>query len=116
MKIIKNLIFLLVVCISGKIALAQQNDPPQWTWAKNVGGSAISMTSDSIGNSYVVGLHSSNVTFGSTTLAGSGVYVVKYDSTGAVLWARQAATGLVDPKDIAVDALGDYYITGSFSG
>jgi hypothetical protein len=114
MKKIRFLILLLIVLSSG-ITLAQQNDPPNWTWAKFVDGSGVSHTTDTVGNTYLLGSHTSDVTFGGTTLTGTGSYVVKFDSTGTVLWARQAVVGQSTPKSITLDESGNYYICGSFN-
>ncbi len=63
-----------------------------WKWAKSNGGSvydfAQSISPDTNGNVYVTGGYASNVTFGSYTLTNEGVFVVKYDSTGNVIWAK----------------------------
>ncbi len=116
MKIFKYFILLLLFFSSKEFINAQQNNPPNWSWAKNVDGSSTNITTDSIGNSYVCGSHSASVTFGNTSLSGSGAYVVKYDSLGVFQSANQIATGTITPKDIVLDNAGNYYLSGSFSG
>ncbi len=118
MKIFNQYILLLILVISGKFVSAQ-NNPPLWTWGQNLGTTtARSVATDSIGNSYVTGGFNGTVTFGSTTLTSSAqdVFVVKYDSAGTVLWARKASSGAANEigNDIAVDAAGNYYITGEY--
>ena len=93
-------------------------------WAKRAGGTnsddCSSITVDSSGNIYAVGeFTSSTISFGAITLinaGGSDIYVVKYDGTGNVLWAKSAG-GTVDDYGygIAVDASGNNYVTGAFS-
>ena len=59
-----------------------------------------------------------------TTLTGAGprdVFVAKYDSTGALVWAKQAVAGTggsdVDwGQGIGVDGSGNSYVTGFFNG
>jgi hypothetical protein len=115
MKNFKIIILVLMIFNIG-IYKAQENDPPNWSWAKNVEGTSTNIVSDSIGNSYLLGNYAAPVTFGATILSGTGSYVVKYDSTGTVLWARQALSGTSTAKDIKIDGTGNYYLTGYFSG
>jgi hypothetical protein len=75
---------------------------------------------DGSGNSHVTGSFGGTATFGSTTLTDTkdgDIFVAKYDPDGNVLWAVQAGgiegnTG----NGIAVDGLGNSYVTGSFQG
>ncbi len=115
MKIFKYFILLLLFLSSKEFLNAQQNDPPNWAWAKNLDGNTTNITSDSIGNTYVLGSFSTDVTFGSATLTGSGAYVVKSDSAGLILWARKVANGTLTPNDIAIDQNNNYYLVGTFS-
>ena len=110
-----KILALFLAFLSFGILKAQQNDPPNWTWAKLVDGTVANHVTDTIGNTYLVGNHSSNITFGSTTLTGTGLFVVKYDSSGVVLWARQALVGTSIAKSITIDPSGNYYICGSFN-
>ena len=99
---------------------------PSFLWAKSAGGidydRGQSIAVDASGNSYVTGyFNSSSITFGSTTLtnAGSGssdMYVVKYDGSGNVLWAKNAGGTDYDAGySIAVDSSGNSYVTGYFN-
>ena len=97
-------------------------------WAVNAGGishdygNGIS-TDAATGDVYVTGeFRSLTMSFGGTTLtkAGGGVpndmYVVKYNSAGALLWATNAllGTGSDGGRDITTNATGDVYVTGNF--
>jgi hypothetical protein len=79
------------------------------------------------GNSYVTGSFlGRTATFGAgeaneTVLSGSGtggdVFVAKYARDGTLLWATSAgATNFVQGHAVAVDAGGNSYVTGVFSG
>lgn len=74
---------------------------------------------DASGSIYSVGLFSGSVTFGSTTFVSDGdrdIFLVKYDNTGGVQWAKRAGgTGADVPNGIAVSG-NDVYITGYISG
>ena len=96
-------------------------------WAKNVGGTdreiGRGISTDANGNSYITGEFSSDmITFGSTTLTNIGVvgysdiFIVKYNSSGTVLWAINAGGTENDIGfGINIDATtGDVYATGTF--
>ncbi|MBK6522010.1 MAG: SBBP repeat-containing protein [Sphingobacteriaceae bacterium] len=97
-----------------------------WQWAKSAGSTgyeaALGTAADNSGNLYVIGWYSSaTITFGSITLTNPGVgtgdvFVVKFDGGGNPLWAKTfgGADGDVG-NGIAVDALGNVYITGAFA-
>jgi hypothetical protein len=63
-----------------------------------------------------------NASFGTKLLSSSSVllddiFVAKHDSSGQVLWARRAGDSGSDcGNGIAVDYLGNSYVTGFFSG
>jgi hypothetical protein len=92
-------------------------------WAKGAGGAGSdygsSNATDANGNVYVTGNFSSTITFGTTILtnvASNNIFVVKYDSTGNVLWAKGAgSTGGSYGLGITSDASGNLYITGFFA-
>ncbi|REG92975.1 T9SS type A sorting domain-containing protein [Flavobacterium aquicola] len=86
---------------------------PDWAWAKNIDGvSSVATTDDGSiftdagGNSYVVNQISSHVN------------IKKYDAAGTLVWDRtgSSGSGVENPTDITVDASGNYYITGSYTG
>jgi hypothetical protein len=92
-------------------------------WAKNGGSgnySAIwSVATDKKGNSYVAGgFNTPTVTYGTSVLTNVGnqdLYLVKYDSSGTVLWAKCAGGVNSDqPYSIAVDSWDGIYVTGNF--
>jgi hypothetical protein len=87
------------------------------TGASNDIGYAV--TGDANGNIYVVGSsNSATLTFGTTILHLAGyddIFVVKYDASGNVLWAKSAGGSANDVgQGISVDGAGNVYITGYF--
>lgn len=115
MEPLKKILFYLFVIFTVNQVYTQTNNPPQWSWAQKLSGTYVGSCTNSNGESFVVGTYSGSVTIGSTTLSSGSVYVAKFDSDGLLVWARDAASGSVTPYDIATDALGNYYLTGSFS-
>lgn len=92
-------------------------------WVKSAGGDgedyASSICTDAIGNIFVTGnFGSDSISFGTTTLFNDTVwsmFVVKYDPSGNVLWAKTAkATWTNDGTGISTDAAGNVVVTGSF--
>ncbi|MCX6306500.1 MAG: T9SS type A sorting domain-containing protein [Bacteroidetes bacterium] len=92
-------------------------------WAKSAGGTdndeGISLAVDVSGNPYASGQYfSPEITFGSYALTNAGIanlFLVKYDGSGNVLWAKSAG-GTFDDRgnSVSVDTLGNSYIAGYF--
>jgi hypothetical protein len=97
---------------------------PLGSWPRALGGpereTALGVAVDGKGGSYVIGQFQGSSTFGTITLAGSGltdVFVAKLDRQGQVLWARAfGGPGADEGHAIAADSAGNVAITGSFSG
>jgi len=119
----KKLIPFFFLCIASVINVNAQ--APSWEWATSPSGTGYLETHavavDDSGNVYNAGYYyNTTATFGSITLSNAGqddIYVVKYDSTGNVIWAR----GLGGPdydeaRGIAVDGYGNVYVTGIYDG
>jgi len=106
------------------IFVAKLDSNGNWLWAKKAGGQSNdggrSITVDDNGNSYVTGVFEGSATFGTTTLTSSGgsdIFVAKLDINGNWLWAKKAGgTDFDFGNSIAVDANGNSYVTGYFSG
>src|SRR6266571_827362 len=112
----------LTICFFSATATAQ---PPPFRWAVQAGGAfddfSRGIAVDSSGNSYVTGSFHDVAVFGDFMLTSSGgydVFVAKYDSMGKVLWANQAGGSNFDDYGLAIalDAAGNCYVTGAFSG
>jgi hypothetical protein len=96
---------------------------PDWEWAKSAGGTgydgggAITYSSD--GNLLVSGYFHESATFDTTVLTSShymDVFIAKYNTAGALLWAKSIASSASygAPEAIYEDASGNIYIVGTF--
>jgi hypothetical protein len=110
------------------IFLAKYDINGNIVWAKSAGSTsddvATSVTVDLLGNLYVTGYFKSpSLIFGSTTLSNADntgnsydLFISKYDINGNVVWAKSAgSTGDDFVNSIALDALGNPYVTGYFN-
>ncbi len=78
-----------------------------------------SITTDLSGNVFIAGEFENTITFGTTTLTGTGgydAYVAKLDSAGTLLWANSLG-GLGDEanNNISADNQGNLFVAGNFS-
>ena len=95
-----------------------------WQWASAGGsiapdeGTAIAV--DAAGNTYVTGFCRDSAQFGVLALPGRGgddIFVAKYDPIGALLWLRGGGSASLDQsRGIAVDPLGNCYVSGIVGG
>jgi uncharacterized repeat protein (TIGR01451 family) len=95
-------------------------------WAKSIGGTGSdigkSIAIDDDGNVYITGYFNGVVDFDPnvgifnlTSVGGNDIFVLKLDSSGAFVWAKNiGGTGADVGNDIAVDANGNVYTTGEF--
>jgi hypothetical protein len=93
-------------------------------WAKSAGGGngsinqGTSITTDASGDVIVTGaVQSPTITFGGTTLTNTGyrdMFIVKYDSNGNVIWAKNPGGYYDYGSCVKVDLSDDIYVTGSF--
>ena len=92
-------------------------------WAKSSGGigtdAGNSTCTDSYGNVYVTGyFYSSTISFGTITLTNAGnrdIFIVKYDPSGNVIWAKSAGnTNYENGLSNSIDVMGNVYLTGNY--
>jgi len=119
----------VIPCQASDVFLTKYDAAGNLLWA-TVGGGALldqanDIVTDASGNSYVAGAIQTNslhptAQFGNFTLTGTGDYdwlLVKYDSAGNVLWARNGGSTAGDTAyGVGLDASGNVYLTGFFSG
>jgi uncharacterized protein (AIM24 family) len=104
------------------------NDPAQTTpnmaAIASAGGTSVDVGNgivvDAAGNVYVAGHYSGTASFGGINITSAGnydVFVAKYNSSGTIQWVRSAGgTGFDSGTGIALDAAGNVYVTGLYSG
>lgn len=98
--------------------------PMNWEWANNIEGTnkdyPYSLVTDKEGNNYVAGSFSDTLKVGAITMISKGsfdIYLLKYNSKGVLLWAKQAGgSDLDEAYGVAIDESGNIYLTGYFSG
>jgi hypothetical protein len=110
------------------IFIAKYDTAGALVWAQSVGATSIdqsaSLRIDSSGNSYVTGLFAGAVDFdpgaGTTTLTSAGsidAFIAKYDTSGALVWAKSIGGTSVDQgASLQIDNSGNSYVTGYFQG
>jgi len=117
-----------IPCNASDVFLTKYDGSGNILWA-NVGGGPLldqgnDVATDSAGNSYVVGAIQTNgpnptAKFGNFTLTGHGDYdwlIVKYDTFGNVVWAKNYGSALGDiAQGVTLDPSGNIYVTGFFS-
>ncbi len=102
------------------------NGNVMWARQQDAGGTsndnAINVTADAGGNVIVTGhFESGTITFGTTTLTNAGVrdiFIVKYDSNGNVLWAKQqdaGGTGADVGQCVTADVSGNVIVAGIYT-
>ena len=73
------------------------------------------------GSYYVAGTFEGTATFGALQITSAGdsdAFLVKYDADGEAVWARRSGTDVFWDygRDVAVDAEGNVYYSGNFTG
>jgi hypothetical protein len=109
-------LFTVALCVIGAI---QSHADFSWVvWMQGGSSTAVSVSSDNHGNSYIIGSFSGTVSFGSNTLTSAGasdVFVAKIGRKGGVAWVI-SADGTNDDavQKIFATPTGSVFITGTF--
>jgi hypothetical protein len=109
---------------SEDIFLAKYSSSGAHIWSKRFGASgrdrATSVVVDKNNDILVAGYFSGTVDFGGGPLTSAGlldIFVAKYSSTGAHIWSKRFGDISDDAcYGVAVDAVGNVFITGAFKG
>lgn len=104
------------------VFVAKYDSSGNLIWIKQGGGSywdyGYSLTTDNTNNVYVTGFFFESAVFEGTSLTSSGhndVFIAKYDSSGNLIWIKQAGGTSYDRgKSIIADNSGNIYLTGHF--
>jgi len=120
----KHLCLSLLFLVISINSYSQQVD-----WAFGIGGSSTdvikAVETDENGNTFITGeIRSQNVDFDpgigedlQSTTTGDDVFIAKYDINGVLLWSKTLpSSDFSSAQDIAIDSLGDLYVTGNFNG
>lgn len=116
--------FLILLFSLTGISLRISAQSFKYVWGEIPGGNSgneIHITTDADGNILATGeFVDRSISFGTTTLTNAGskdIFVVKYDPSGNVLWAKSAGgTHLDGGKSISTDEGGNVLVTGYFYG
>jgi len=110
------------------VFLAKYNTNGKELWARqSVAQPAVqdygqSVATDNSGNVFVTGFFKNNISFGTDTLKSTSrndnMFIVKYDSGGNVLWARQSVAlthyAYGQGYSVTTDKAGNAFVTGAF--
>jgi hypothetical protein len=110
------------------IFLAKYDASGNYIWAQGMGGTSndvgYALAIDALGNSYITGNFYVTADFdpgaGTQDLTSAGsadIFLAKYDASGNYVWAKgMGATSIDVGYALAIDASGNSYITGNFTG
>ncbi|HWH70371.1 MAG TPA: SBBP repeat-containing protein, partial [Candidatus Sulfotelmatobacter sp.] len=109
--------------ITSAVATVILQPPPGFLWSRGGGtrgtGAGRSVVTDAAGHVYQVGYFSGTATFGTSNLVCTGThfFVARYDAAGELVWVRQGGgAGEARANGVALDAVGNVLVTGSFTG
>lgn len=117
----------LLLCILPLLSLQAQT--PSFRWATHLnyqggnGATPYSVVCDSIGNVYTAGWFTGQFDFDpgianySLAATNTDIYIMKQDSSGNFLWAKQIGGPLAQKMNsMTIDELGNLYMIGNFAG
>lgn len=108
------------------VFIAKYDAAGNLVWVKTGGGSyqdlSYGICTDVAGNCYVTGFFTGSASFSGTTLSSAGyfdtdVFILKYNPSGVLMWAkRSGGTGNDFGYGISVAKSGHIYVSGTFKG
>jgi hypothetical protein len=121
----KSILLFAVISSLYFLSYVSNAQTPEWTWANSAGGNGneygFVAETDMAGNVLLSGsFNSSTITFGAFTLVNAGdghsdMFIVKYNTSGDVLWAKSSGAIGIDIGNWACpDASGNVYEIGAF--
>lgn len=107
---------------SQDIILGAYDQDGNFSWAKHIGSpktdNVSAICSDPDGNIFITGHYYDSISFGDTSLyalAGSDIYIAKYNPVGNLMWLQQASGSSSDQSySIACDEEGNIVFSGSY--
>ena len=103
--------------------IAKYNSSGTLSWLRQVGYSdgavyGHGVSTDSLGNAYVFGDTSTNISGESEVNSIISYFIAKYSESGLLLWTHQAGaeSSITNGSGISTDSLGNSYVTGSTLG
>jgi len=109
---------------SSDIFVAKYNQNGGLIWVRSFGGGStdqgISVVSDNLGNVIVLSYFQNTANFLGTNLSSRAssidFAITKLNNAGNIIWAKNYGGDNIDyPKSMAIDSLGDIYVTGQAS-
>jgi hypothetical protein len=96
---------------------------PEWIWAKSAGSNWSDISNDIItdtnGDIYISGYAEDTIIFDSITLYSSGNFIVKYASTGQILWVKKTSyvqDPYFKPVTVTINPDNNLFIHGEYYG
>ncbi|MEO8149242.1 MAG: SBBP repeat-containing protein [Bacteroidia bacterium] len=104
------------------IFISKLDNSGSFIWAERIGGTGndegVIIKTDASNNVYTTGHFKDTVDFdpgaGVFNIDGGGMFILKLDNAGNFVWAK--ATGQAHLTSMIMDAAGNFYSTGGFSG